>query len=138
MKPAIASLFCGILFGIGLSLSHMVNPDKVQNFLDVSGNWDASLIFVLLSAWLVAAVAFHWILKRSKPVLDEHFQIPTQKTLDKKLLFGAALFGIGWGMTGFCPGPAVASLALGSREAVIVVASILAGFAIFHVLFDRH
>lgn len=137
MKTLITSLFSGIVFGVGLSLSNMVNPDKVLDFLDVSGNWDPSLIFVLLAAWLVAAIAFRFILKRQSPVLADTFQVPTNKLVDRRLILGSALFGMGWGMTGFCPGPAVTSLALGSTEAVVVVISILLGFAFYHYWFER-
>lgn len=128
MNTALMALVAGTLFGLGLAISQMVNPDKVLGFLDIAGNWDPSLMLVMAGALSVAGLGFHWARKRGKPLLDNRFHLTTKTQLDKPLLLGAALFGIGWGMTGYCPGPAVTSLALGNREALIMVASIYAGF----------
>lgn len=128
MKKIITALLAGILFGIGLSLSQMVNPNKVQGFLDIAGHWDPSLAFVMIGALAVASTAFRWILKQPHPLLDNDFHISHKTAIDKPLLLGASLFGIGWGLSGYCPGPAVASLGLGNPEAVIMVCSIYLGF----------
>ncbi|MGJ0430234.1 DUF6691 family protein [Methylobacter sp.] len=128
MKRILLALLSGILFGIGLSLSQMVNPDKVLGFLDIAGNWDPSLMFVMIGALAVAFVSFRWVLKRPAPILDDGFHVSKRREIDKPLLLGAGLFGIGWGMTGYCPGPAVSGLGLGTLEALVMVASIYAGF----------
>ena len=128
MKHCLAALLSGTLFGFGLSLSQMTDPNKVLGFLDVSGRWDPSLAFVMMGALIVSAIAFRFILKRSRPILAEEFHVAKKKTLDKPLLFGAMIFGIGWGMSGYCPGPAVAGLGLGNPEAFVMVASIYLGF----------
>lgn len=124
----VISLVSGILFGFGLSLSQMTNPDKVINFLDIFGHWDPSLAFVMVGALLVTFVSFKFVLKKASPILEEGFHLSKRTALDKALLIGAAIFGIGWGMSGYCPGPAVANLASGSLEAIIMVLSIYAGF----------
>ena len=137
MKQNLISLLCGIIFGIGLSLSQMINPNKVLNFLDISGNWDPSLIFVMMGALAVAFVSFRWVLKRPAPLLAESFHISKKASLDKPLILGAAIFGIGWGMTGYCPGPAVANLGLLSLESLIMVVAIYSGFFACNRFFDR-
>jgi len=128
MNKILIALISGIIFGLGLSLSQMINPEKVISFLDVSGDWDPSLAFVMMGALAVTFISFKWILNRSEPILENGFHLSKRSEIDKSLLAGAAIFGIGWGMSGFCPGPAVASLGLGSIEAVVMVLSIYAGF----------
>lgn len=128
MKTNIVALVSGTIFGLGLALSNMVVPDKVLNFLDVTGNWDPSLAFVMMGALAVAVLSFRFILKRSAPLLDSGFHVSKQINIDKPLLLGAGLFGVGWGMTGYCPGPAVASLGMLSIEGLIMVVAIYAGF----------
>lgn len=118
----------GILFGTGLTLSQMANPDKVLNFLDVTGNWDPSLILVMIGALSVTVLFFRIILKRPKPLFDEKFYLSTKSAIDKPLIIGATIFGIGWGISGYCPGPVVAGLGLGNTEAVVMVVSIYLGF----------
>ena len=137
MKHNLIALLCGMIFGIGLSLSHMINPDKVLNFLDITGNWDPSLIFVMLGALPVAIVSFKWILKRPTPILAENFQLSRKMLVDKSLMLGASIFGIGWGMSGYCPAPAVTSLGLLSLESVIMVVAIFLGFFTFNRFFAR-
>ena len=132
MKQNLIALFCGIIFGIGLSLAQMINPNKVLNFLDITGNWDPSLIFVMLGALIVAFISFKWILKRPAPLLAEGFHISKNSSVDKSLLLGAAIFGIGWGMSGYCPGPAVTGLGLLSLESVILVVAIYLGFFVYN------
>ena len=136
MKHNLIALLCGIIFGIGLSLSQMINPNKVLNFLDITGNWDPSLIFVMIGALAVAFVSFKWILKRPAPLLAESFHISRKSSVDKPLILGAAIFGIGWGMSGYCPGPAVAGLGLLSFESIIMVVAIYLGFFVYNRFFD--
>jgi len=128
MMNLILALLAGSLFGMGLSISQMINPDKVLGFLDIFGQWDASLAMVMIGALTVGFFGFRWIRRLEKPILDDRFHITDKTNLDKPLLIGAALFGIGWGMTGYCPGPAFASIALGNQEALLMVISIYAGF----------
>ena len=132
MKQAFAALISGILFGIGLALSGMINPNKVLNFLDVFGNWDPSLAFVMGGGLFVTFIAFHFIPKLKKPIIEDKFRLPTSRDIDKPLIIGAALFGIGWGIAGYCPGPGFASLGLGLFDAVIWVVALLAGFVTHH------
>lgn len=128
MINLLLALTTGSLFGIGLSISQMINPAKVQGFLDISGAWDPSLAMVMVGALSVAFPGFRWVRRQHKPLQDSHFHITDKKQLDKPLLIGAALFGIGWGMTGYCPGPAFASIGLGNQEALLMVICIYAGF----------
>jgi len=128
MKQVLVALVSGIIFGIGLSLSQMINPNKVINFLDISGQWDPSLAFVMMGALIVTFISFRLILKKPDPILEEGFHLSKRTDIDKALLAGAAIFGIGWGMSGYCPGPAVAGIGSGNIEAIVMVASIYAGF----------
>lgn len=129
MNKLIVALLSGVVFGLGLSVSQMINPDKVLGFLDISGQWDPSLALVMAGALTIAMPGFYWIRRQPKPLLDSQFHLTAKTQLDKPLLLGAALFGIGWGMTGYCPGPAFASLALGNQEALYMVLGIYAGFS---------
>ncbi len=137
MKSAFSALLCGFIFGIGLSLSRMIDPNKVLAFLDIAGDWDPSLAFVMMGALAVTFVSFRFILKRPAPLLETDFDISRLTSIDYRLLFGASIFGIGWGLTGYCPGPAVASLGLLKQEAFIIVGSIYAGFFGYQWLFDK-
>ena len=114
-QTLITATLSGLLFGFGLSLSEMTNRHRVLGFLDVTGDWDASLIFVMAGAVLVTVITFHFILKQSAPLLGGKFHLPLIKSLDAKLFGGAAIFGIGWSIAGYCPGPAIS--ALGSLSA---------------------
>jgi len=136
MKLIVMSLISGILFGIGLTLSQMTNPDKVLNFLDIAGNWDPSLIFVMVGALTVTLLFFRKIIKRPTPLFDKEFYLSTKSVIDKPLLIGAAIFGMGWGISGYCPGPSVAGLGLGTSEAVVMIFSIYMGF-IAHRLYNK-
>lgn len=137
MKTHLIALLSGMLFGLGLALSHMVDPNKVLNFLDVSGHWDPSLLFVMVGAVSVAMIAFRFILKRPTPLWSTSFQLPQKQSLDLRLIAGAAIFGIGWGMSGYCPGPSVTGLSLFSSESVIMVLAIYLGFFVAHRLLDK-
>lgn len=128
MKMNIVALLAGIIFGLGLALSQMVNPVKVLNFLDVAGDWDPSLAFVMIGALLVTMLSFRIILKREQPIFETGFHVTKKNMIDRPLLLGASIFGIGWGLAGYCPGPAVASFGLLSVEAVVMVVAIYAGF----------
>jgi uncharacterized membrane protein YedE/YeeE len=131
MLKMLVNLFAGALFGLGLSVSGMVNPQKVIGFLDFAGDWDPTLALVFGGALLVAIPAFRLILKRPRPVLAEKFDLPTKKDVDARLLAGAAIFGIGWGLAGLCPGPAVTALASGLAPVFAFVAAMVAGMAIY-------
>jgi len=126
-----ASVFCGFLFALGLGISGMTQPQKVVGFLDVMGNWDPSLLFVMVGAILVYAIGFRQVLKKSKPLLSSAFFVPNTKQLDGSLLLGAAIFGVGWGLAGFCPGPALTSLVSFQRAPWIFALSMLGSMALF-------
>ena len=121
----LVSLISGLLFGFGLALSGMVSPGKVIGFLDLTGNWDPSLAFVMGGGVLVTLISFRFILKRSTPLFGGEFKLPTKKDLDKRLVVGAILFGLGWGLGGLCPGPALSSLA--SMIGGIIIAKLATG-----------
>jgi len=133
IKPAVG-LVCGSIFGIGLSVSEMVSPVKVLGFLDIFGNWDPSLAFVMGGALIVAAVSFRIISRRPAPQLMTSFDLPTKVHIDIRLLVGAVMFGIGWGLVGLCPGPALANLAIGlaseSFKPLIFVAAMITGMLV--------
>ena len=131
MLRILINLLGGTLFGLGLSISGMMNPAKILGFLDLAGDWDPTLAFVMGGALLVAIPAFHLIFKRQHPVLVEDFEVPTKKEVDARLLGGAALFGVGWGLGGFCPGPSVTALASGLVPVFAFVAAMVAGMAVY-------
>jgi uncharacterized membrane protein YedE/YeeE len=123
----LAAALAGAVFGVGLALAQMVDPRKVLGFLDLTGAWDASLLFVLGGAVLVAAAGFRFVLKRSAPKFGDRFHISNWTAVDRPLIVGSALFGIGWGLAGYCPGPAIASLGFGNPEALWFVPAMVAG-----------
>ncbi len=123
----LAVLVSGLLFGAGLTLSAMVNPAKILNFLDIAGDWDPTLIFVMGAGLLVTFIGYRIVFRRPTPLFETRFILPTATAPDLKLLAGAALFGLGWGLTGFCPGPAIAALAFGQWQSYVFVASMAAG-----------
>ena len=120
----------GALFGLGLALAGMTRPDKVRAFLDFTGAWDPSLAFVMGGAIAVHAVAWRLIARRASPVFAAGFALPTRRDLDVRLLLGAAVFGVGWGLGGYCPGPALASLVTGSVPVLAFVGAMLAGLVV--------
>ncbi|KLN63724.1 MULTISPECIES: YeeE/YedE family protein [Vibrio] len=124
----LAPLVSGLLFGVGMTISGMIEPQKVIGFLDVMGEWDPSLSFVMGGA-LMVFMPFHWMyIKKKSTAMDGSFMsTPTQNKVDAKLVIGAAVFGLGWGLAGICPGPAVASLALGNSDILLFFSSMLAG-----------
>ena len=121
----------GLIFGLGLILSGMINPTKVIGFLDLTGAWDPSLGLVMGGAMAVAALAFRWVKGHTRSLLGAPLQIPQSRVLDKRLVFGSLAFGAGWGLAGFCPGPALVSLTAGSVSALVFVAAMLLGMALF-------
>ena len=127
MRPWIA-FAAGLLFGLGLSLGGMTQPAVVLGFLDIFGAWDPRLVFVMAGAVLTTAVGYRLLLRRPRPLLAERFQWPTLRRIDVRLVGGAALFGIGWGIAGYCPGPALASLGAGVPALLVLVACMIAGW----------
>jgi uncharacterized membrane protein YedE/YeeE len=131
----------GLIFGLGLIVSGMSNPAKVLNFLDFaairSGTWDASLAFVMAGAIAVTFVGFRLALKRSQPVFGDKFHLPRREDIDARVVAGPAIFGVGWGLAGFCPGPAVTALGFGTLAAVIFVAAMLAGMWLARFVANR-
>ncbi len=128
------ALLAGLIFGIGLIVSGMANPAKVIGFLDLRGNWDPSLAFVMGGAICVGLVAFSAAAKRSKTLLGEPLRLPQAKHIDKRLVFGGLAFGVGWGLAGYCPGPALATLVIGNSKTIIFVTAMVLGMALFELL----
>ena len=124
----IAALLCGIIFGIGLVISEMINPLKVLGFLNIFRDWDPSLAFVMIGALIVSTPIFHFFKNKNKPLFSSIFSIPINKEIDKKLIIGAVFFGSGWGLIGLCPGPAITSIALLNTSSVIFVVFMFIGF----------
>ena len=122
------SLISGTIFGIGLVVSQMINPEKVLGFLDLFGNWDPSLAFVMIGALIVSSPLFHLIKNKEKPLFSEKFNYSNNKEINNKLVIGSALFGAGWGLGGLCPGPAISSIALLNINSIIFVVAMFIGF----------
>lgn len=131
MRQIFAAGLAGLLFALGLGVSGMTRPDKVIGFLDLFGSWDASLAFVMVGAIGVYLLAIRAARRRGAPVLAPSFQLPTRTDIDRRLLLGAAIFGVGWGLAGYCPGPALVSLVTGRASAWIFVGSMLVGMGLF-------
>ena len=131
LKTIFSALLAGLVFGIGLLVSGMANPAKVLGFLDVAGAWDPSLAFVMAGAVAVAALAFFIARRRSASLLGAPLSLPDARDIDARLVGGSVLFGIGWGLSGFCPGPALVALGLGQGKAVLFVAAMLGGMVLF-------
>ena len=130
----IVSLLCGIIFGIGLVISEMINPAKVLGFLNIFKEWDPSLAFVMIGALFVSTPMFHLFKNKNKPVFASNFSIPTNKKLDNKLIIGSIFFGAGWGLIGLCPGPAITSIALFNMSSAIFVLAMFSGFYIASIV----
>lgn len=131
----LTALLSGLLFGAGLAISGMVNPMKVQNFLDLFGRWDPTLIFVMGSALAVTYAGYRLVLNAPRPRLAPAFVLPALQGIDERLIGGAVVFGLGWGLTGFCPGPAIASLVFGYWPSVLFVAAMAVGMVLARHLF---
>lgn len=122
-----AALFAGTLFGLGLSVAQMIDPAKVVNFLDVFGTWDPSLAFVMGGGLLVNAIATPLIMRRRAPVYAEYFRLPAKKEIDSRIIIGGVIFGVGWGIAGYCPGPMLASLSFADASILTIVGSYIVG-----------
>jgi uncharacterized membrane protein YedE/YeeE len=133
-KGLASALGAGALFGVGLAISGMTKPSKVVGFLDLFGAWDASLAFVMIGAIAVHLLAHRGLARRRSPLFDTRFHLPTRKDIDKRLVLGAAIFGVGWALAGFCPGPGLVSAAGGASAALVFVAAMTAGMRIEHAL----
>ncbi|HJL19910.1 MAG TPA: YeeE/YedE family protein [Sandaracinaceae bacterium LLY-WYZ-13_1] len=131
MKQNLTALVAGLLFGVGLPIAGMTQPSKVVGFLDFFGAWDPSLAFVMGGAIAVHFVLFRLILKRQSPLIASSFQVPTRRDMTPQLIGGAALFGVGWGLGGFCPGPGIVSLPAGSAEALTFVGAMTVGMLLY-------
>lgn len=127
----VSAFVCGLLFGVGLIVSSMVNPAKVLGFLDVTGLWDPSLVFVMIGGIAVALVGFGWAKSRQQSLLGLPMHIPARRDIDRRLVLGSMVFGVGWGIAGFCPGPALVALGSGNTQALIFVGAMLCGMALF-------
>jgi uncharacterized protein len=131
------SLLAGLVFGLGLIVSGMANPAKILGFLDLSGSWDPSLAFVMAGAIAVGLIAFAMAGKRTVSILGADMKLPTARHIDRRLVGGSLLFGIGWGVAGFCPGPGLVALGMGEAKAAVFVAAMLVGMALFEGLERR-
>jgi uncharacterized protein len=135
--PLVFSLLAGIIFGAGLTVSDMVNPARVLNFLDVAGHWDPTLMFVMAGGLAVTTLGYRWIFRRSAPLADDKFHLPARQQIDLPLVGGAALFGVGWGLAGICPGPALADLVTLQPKVLLFVVAMLVGMLAASVLRGR-
>jgi uncharacterized membrane protein YedE/YeeE len=131
MKKSIITLIAGCLFGIGLTTSGMTDPKAVIGFLSIFGEWDARLLFVMGGAVITTLISFHFILKRKAPIYENNFSRPIKSSVDNPLIMGAILFGIGWGLSGYCPGPAIAGIVINPLESIIFIFSMLIGMFVF-------
>lgn len=138
MKQNIVAAASGFVFALGLGISGMTDPAKVVGFLDLFGNWDPSLIFVMVGAILVHLVTYFLIRKRRTPIFSKDWHVPTSRELTPALLIGAFLFGVGWGLGGYCPGPALTSVVTLEPRVIVFVASMVLGMFAFHVLDRRY
>ncbi len=133
----LTAFIAGLLFGIGLLSAGMANPAKVLGFLDIAGLWDPSLALVMIGAIAVAWVPFHWAMRQEKSLLGSPMQLPVNREVDRRLIGGSLLFGVGWGIAGMCPGPALVLLPTAHWQAWVFVIAMLAGMLIFNVLQTR-
>jgi uncharacterized membrane protein YedE/YeeE len=138
MRKTILALLIGTIFGAGLALSDMVNPARVLAFLDVFGAWDPTLAFVMGGAMIPAAVSYLISRKMDEPLFHTDFHIPANRIVDRQLVAGGLVFGAGWGLVGFCPGPAIAGLVFGNWQTYVFVLSMLAGMWLFRYMLDPH
>lgn len=130
MQRILLAGIIGLVFGTGIAVSGMANPAKVLNFFDIAGSWDPSLALVMMGALAVTAIGYRFVLRCDKPVFDTRFHLPASRRLDPALLAGSAVFGIGWGISGFCPGGAIPALGLGEASAWIFVGAMVTGILI--------
>ena len=133
-RLTLSALVSGLVFGLGLLISGLGNPAKVLAFLDLAGAWDPSLALVMGGAILVGLIAFQLAARRQRSVLDEPIRLPTRRDIDRRLVLGSLGFGVGWGLAGFCPGPAVMAIVAGEARAVVFVLAMLAGMGVFELI----
>lgn len=124
----------GLVFGLGIAISGMMNPAKVLNFFDIAGTWDLSLAFVMGGAVIVTFIGYRLVWRRAQPLFEDRFQVPAAKVIDSRLVGGSALFGIGWGIAGFCPGAAIPALGTGRWEVVLFLGAVVVGLALARIL----
>ncbi len=134
---SVVAFIAGLVFGLGLLLSGMADPAKVLGFLDLAGPWDPSLALVMAGAVGIGVIAFALARRRSRSLFGDAMQLPTKRAIDRRLIAGSLLFGAGWGLAGFCPGPAIVALGLGNGKAVVFVAAMLAGMGLFELIEAR-
>lgn len=134
----LSAFIAGLIFGIGLILSGMTNPRKIIDFLDITGQWDPSLVFVMAGALAVSAFAFRYMKDRNQTCLKQEVQLPSSKHIDNRLVLGSITFGVGWGIAGYCPGPALTSLLTWQLEPFIFVLSMLVGMGIYARIEGKH
>lgn len=134
MARVLIGLVAGVIFGFGLALSGMLDPARVRGFLDVTGAWDPTLAFVLAGAVIVSALGQAWARARTAPLFDQKFDWPAMRPITTRLIAGSALFGIGWGLVGLCPGPAIAGLSLGIASTAIFAGAMIVGMVLFALL----
>ena len=134
---ALTSLLAGLVFGLGLIISGMANPAKVLGFLDIAGRWDPSLAFVMAGAIAVGLIAFRFANQRTVSFIGIPIKVPAARHIDRRLVVGSAVFGVGWGIAGFCPGPALVALGMGETKAIAFVVAMLLGMGLFELL-ERH
>jgi uncharacterized protein len=138
MKAGIFALISGIIFGLGLGVSQMTNPYKVVNFIDVFGNWDPSLAFVMGGAMITFLIGYKFLLpKMKKSFIGDSFSLPDKTSIDKNLIAGSVVFGIGWALSGFCPGPGITALVTLQDESIGFVVAMSLGVTIYHFIFNR-
>ena len=137
MRLTLASLLAGLVFGLGLIVSGMANPAKVLGFLDLAGAWDPSLALVMAGAIAVGSIAFAVAGRRTRSLIGAEMKLPSARHIDRRLVVGSTLFGIGWGLAGFCPGPALVAVGLGEVKALVFVAAMLVGMGVFEWLEHR-
>ncbi|MGH8686364.1 MAG: DUF6691 family protein [Burkholderiales bacterium] len=137
MKAYASAFGAGLVFGAGLWLSGMADPRRVLGFLDVAGRWDPTLLFVMAGALAVAFIAFRGTARREKPLLTPRFVMPSRRSIDAPLVVGSAIFGLGWGIAGYCPGPAITALSNGTPEIFVLFAAMVAGGWLHHLFEHR-
>ncbi len=137
MAKLITALICGVIFGLGIAISGMIDPAKVMNFFDIAGTWDPSLALVMAGGLAVSLVGYRLVFATKRPLFTGTFSLPTRKHIDAELIGGSALFGIGWGLAGFCPGGAIPALGIGRVEPFLFVGGMVAGIAMARLLRSR-
>ncbi|MBE0453699.1 DUF6691 family protein [Roseovarius autotrophicus] len=133
----LSAFLVGLIFGLGIAVSGMINPAKVLNFFDIAGTWDPSLAFVMGGALITTFIGYRFVLRRPAPVIEAKFLLPTRRDIDARLVGGSAVFGLGWGIAGFCPGAALPALGSGKWEVMVFVAALIAGIWVARIAQSR-